>query len=136
ITLVVVFVSILFMGGVVEKLFREFSITLAATMLISLAVSLSLTPSLCARILRPQPPVDPDAPPQASIFDDIKTAHATSLNGAVRLSLLVILLRGTVIGVNVCLYVAGPKIMLPEQDTGQLTGWIRGDDGFSFRIMQ
>lgn len=136
ITLVVVFVSILFMGGVVEKLFREFSITLAAAILISLAVSLSLTPSLCARLLRPQAGTNPDEPPKASIFSDIKSAYSASLNWALRHSLLVILLLGTVIGINIYLYVAVPKIMLPEQDTGQLTGWIRGDDGFSFRIMQ
>src|SRR5690554_5804067 len=61
VTLVVVFVSILFMGGVVEKLFREFSITLAGAILISLAVSLSLTPSLCAHLLAPK---QPDAPVQ------------------------------------------------------------------------
>jgi multidrug efflux pump len=136
ITLVVVFVSILFMGGVVEKLFREFSITLAAAMLISLAVSLSLTPSLCAQLLRSQVPADPNTPAKASIFGDIKAGYAKSLDWALRHSLLVILLLGAVIGLNVYLYIATPKIMLPEQDTGQLTGWIRGDDGFSFQLMQ
>lgn len=136
ITLVVVFVSILFMGGVVEKLFREFSITLAAAMLISLAVSLSLTPSLCAQLLRPQAPPDPDAVRKPSVFDDIKKGYSTSLNWALRHSLIVILLLASVIGLNIYLYVAIPKIMLPEQDTGQLTGWIRGDDGFSFQLMQ
>lgn len=134
VTLVVVFVSILFMGGVVEKLFREFSITLAAAMLISLAVSLSLTPSLCAHLLKPG--AVPGQQKKPGIFDDIRRGYAVSLNWALRHSLLVILLLGAVIGLNIYLYVAIPKTMLPEQDTGQLTGWIRGDDGFSFQIMQ
>lgn len=136
ITLVVVFVSILFMGGVVEKLFREFSITLAAAMLISLAVSLSLTPSLCAHLLKPQPPETAGKEKTPSLFDDIKHGYAVSLNWALRHSLIVMLLLGAVIGLNIYLYVAIPKTMLPEQDTGQITGWIRGDDGFSFQVMQ
>lgn len=135
-TLVVVFVSILFMGGVVEKLFREFSITLAAAMLISLAVSLSLTPSLCAHLLAPKQPDAPGHQKKPSVFDDIKHGYSVSLNWALRHGLIVILLLATVIGLNVYLYVAIPKTMLPEQDTGQITGWIRGDDGFSFRLMQ
>src|SRR5690606_20240634 len=81
-TLVVVFVSILFMGGVVEKLFREFSITLAAAMLISLAVSLSLTPSLCAHLLTPKQPDAPGQEKKPNLFDDIKHGYSVSLNWA------------------------------------------------------
>lgn len=134
ITLVVIFVSIIFMGGVVEKLFREFSITLAAAMLISLAVSLSLTPSLCAHLLRAKPKSQKSERP--SIFSDIKQGYAVSLRWALRHSFVVLLVLCGVIGVNIYLYIDTPKIMLPEQDTGQLTGWIRGDDGFSFQLMQ
>src|SRR5690606_13947346 len=61
-SLVVVFVSILFMGGVVEKLFREFSLTLVATMMITLPLSLTLTPSLCARLLQPVGASPPKGP--------------------------------------------------------------------------
>jgi multidrug efflux pump len=133
VTLVVVFVSIIFMGGVIEKLFREFSITLAAAMIISLAVSLSLTPSLCAHLLRKPKTGKADAP---SIMGDIRQGYAVSLRWALRHSFLVLLLLCGVIGVNIYLYIDTPKIMLPEQDTGQLTGWIRGDDGASFQLMQ
>lgn len=132
ITLVVIFVAILLMGGVVEKLFREFSITLAAAMLISLAVSLSLTPALCAQLLK----AAPKKARQTGIFADIKQAYGLSLNWALRHSRIVIALLAAVIGVNITLYIAIPKTMLPEQDTGQITGWIRGDDGFSFQLMQ
>ncbi|MDO8342466.1 MAG: efflux RND transporter permease subunit [Cellvibrio sp.] len=132
ITLVVVFISILLMGGVVEKLFREFSITLAAAMIISLAVSLSLTPALCAQLLKAEPKKEI----KPTIFDDIKGAYSIALAWALRHSRIVMLILAGVIGLNIYLYVAIPKTMLPEQDTGQMTGWIRGDDGFSFQLMQ
>lgn len=132
ITLVVIFVSILLMGGVVEKLFREFSITLAAAMLISLLVSLSLTPALCAQLLKKAPKKSE----RPSIFDEIKQGYGIALNWALRHSRIVMLVLAAVIGVNIYLYVAIPKTMLPDQDTGQMTSWIRGDDGFSFQLMQ
>lgn len=132
ITLVVVFISILLMGGVVEKLFREFSITLAAAMIISLAVSLSLTPALCAQLLKAEPKKEH----KPGIFDDIKHGYSIALDWALRHSRIVLLILAGVIGLNIYLYVAIPKTMLPEQDTGQMTGWIRGDDGFSFQLMQ
>ena len=132
-TLVVIFVSILLMGGVVEKLFREFSITLAAAMMISLVISLSLTPALCGQLLKPEAQKKEDRP---GIFDDIKKGYSAALDWALRHSRIVMLILAGVIGVNIYLYIAIPKTMLPEQDTGQMTGWIRGDDGFSFQIMQ
>ena len=132
ITLVVVFISILLMGGIVEKLFREFSITLAAAMIISLAVSLSLTPALCAQLLRKEP----KKAEKTGIFEDIKHAYSIALSWALRHSRIVMLLLAGVIGLNIYLYIAIPKTMLPEQDTGQMTAFIRGDDGFSFQIMQ
>jgi multidrug efflux pump len=133
ITLVVIFVSILLMGGVVEKLFREFSITLAAAMLISLLVSLSLTPALCAQLLKKAPK---KSAASTSLFDEIKQGYGIALNWALRHSRIVMLALAAVIGVNIYLYVAIPKTMLPDQDTGQMTSWIRGDDGFSFQLMQ
>ena len=132
ITLVVIFVSILLMGGVVEKLFREFSITLAAAMLISLLVSLSLTPALCAQLLKKTPKKSE----RPGTFDEIKQGYGIALSWALRHSRIVMLLLAAVIGVNIYLYVAIPKTMLPEQDTGQMTAWVRGDDGFSFQLMQ
>ena len=132
ITLVVVFISILLMGGIVEKLFREFSITLAAAMIISLAVSLSLTPALCAQLLKKEP----KKADKVGIFEDIKHGYSIALAWALRHSRIVMLVLAGVIGLNIYLYVAIPKTMLPEQDTGQMTAFVRGDDGFSFQIMQ
>ncbi len=138
-SLVTVFISILFMGGLVERLFREFSITLAAAMIVSLAVSLTLTPSLCSRWLKAKP-VQPrrgglrDLSDRA--FDAVRGGYSRSLTWVLRHPMLMLLIFFGSIALNVTLYVTIPKGFLPEQDTGQLNGWVRGDDGFSFQIMQ
>ncbi|ENO86510.1 efflux RND transporter permease subunit [Thauera linaloolentis] len=138
VSLVVVFLSVLFMGGVVERLFREFVITLAAAILVSLAVSLTLTPSLCAHLLRPREARGGGglAAFGARVSSTLQRGYSTSLDWALRHSAVVLLALAAVIGCNVYLYVAIPKGTLPEQDTGQLRGLVRGDDGFSFQLMQ
>ncbi len=137
-SLVAVFVSILFMGGLVEKLFREFSITLAAAMLVSLVVSLTLTPSLCARILTRREARPPsrlrDRTERA--FEALRLRYARTLNWVLEhATLTLIVLLGT-IALNVALYVSIPKGFLPQQDTGTLMGFVRGDDAFSYQVMQ
>ena len=141
----VVFVSILFMGGLVERLFREFSITLVAATVISLVVSVAIIPALCARWLKPGGhPATPGtgagpSPRPSRMQAAFGRAHAwygkslTRVLGHARLTLL--LLAG-VVGLNVYLYIEAPKGFLPVQDTGQLMGFVRGDDGFSFQVMQ
>jgi multidrug efflux pump len=137
-SLVAVFVSILFMGGIVERLFREFSLTLAAAILVSLAVSLTLTPSLCSRLLRRR---DAGAPSRFHAatdrwFDAVKRGYDVSLGWVLRHpGLVLITLLGT-IALNVAVYVRLPKGFLPAQDTGTLFGFVRGDDAFSYEIMQ
>jgi multidrug efflux pump len=136
--LVVVFVSTLFMGGVVERLFREFAITLVAAMLISLAVSSTLTPALCAHGL---PAGAPPAPGRAArwfaaLLADLQHGYARSLGFALRHRILTLLLLAITVALNVWLYLAIPKGMLPQQDTGQIGGFVRGDDAFSFQVMQ
>ncbi len=138
VSLVVVFLSVLFMGGVLERLFREFVVTLAAAILVSLAVSLTLTPSLCAHLLRPREARGGGrlAAVSARISAGLQRGYAISLGWALRHHVLVLLVFAAVIGFNIHLYVAIPKGTLPEQDTGQLRGLVRGDDGFSFQLMQ
>jgi len=137
-SLVTVFVSILFMGGLVERLFREFSITLAAAMLISLLISLTLTPSLCARWLSPksEPPAGSLRRVSSSVFEAVKAGYARSLGWVLRHTTLTLLVLAGIIALNMSLYYSIPKGFLPEQDTGQLQGFARGDDGFSFQVMQ
>jgi multidrug efflux pump len=137
-SLVAVFVSILFMGGLVERLFQEFSITLAAAMLVSLAVSVTLTPSLCSRWLRPHRAPDAGWLQRAStrVFDALRIRYARSLDRVLQHPVLMLFLVAGTVALNVRLYLTIPKGFLPEQDTGQLHAFVRGDDGFSFQVMQ
>ncbi len=131
--LAVVFASILFMGGLVERLFREFSLTLVAAMGLSLAVSLTLTPSLCAQWLRPHAQTPSRPRPFVAA---LARGYASSLDAVLRRPWIMLAVLAAAIGVNVWLYAAAPKGFLPTQDTGQLRAFVRGDDGFSFQIMQ
>nr|WP_156473254.1 efflux RND transporter permease subunit [Pseudorhodoferax sp. Leaf265] len=136
--LVVVFVSTLFMGGVVERLFREFAITLVAAMLISLAVSGTLTPALCAHGLPAGAPKPPGRAARwfAGLLADLQRGYGRSLAFALRHRVPTLLVLATTVALNVWLYLAIPKGMLPQQDTGQIGGFVRGDDAFSFQVMQ
>lgn len=138
VSLVAVFLSILFMGGIIESLFREFSITLAAAIVVSLVVSLTLTPMLCARWLKPHTPGQENRLQRWSRRgnDWMMGKYATSLDWVLRHRRLTLLSLLLTIGVNVALYVVVPKTFMPQQDTGQLIGFVRGDDGLSFSVMQ
>lgn len=152
--LVVMFLSILFMGGMVERLFREFSISLVGAMLISLLVSLTLTPGLCARLLR-RPTVGVHSvdsgvdEQQVGIHSQQVGVHSPAAGftrwqqryrHALALSLAklrwVLLLMLAFGAGSVWLFQQLPSGMLPDQDTGQLNGFVRGDDGFSYQMMQ
>ncbi|OZI77432.1 multidrug efflux RND transporter permease subunit [Bordetella genomosp. 12] len=140
-SLVAVFIPILLMGGVVGRLFREFAVTLSAAILVSLVVSLTLTPMMCARLLRPEPAEDAAPRGRASrigaavahFFDGLLEGYASSLQWALNHGrLMIAILLGT-IALNVYLYTVIPKGFLPQQDTGQLLGFFRVDQGTSFQ---
>ena len=138
VSLVAVFVAILFIGGIVEKLFREFSMTLAAAILVSLVVSLTLTPMLCARWLKPH---DPQHEGRLQRFSErahrrLVAGYDRTLGWALRHRRLTLLSLIATIALNVALYVVVPKTFMPQQDTGQLIGFIRGDNALSFQVMQ
>lgn len=138
-SLVAVFLSILFMGGIVGNLFREFSITLTAAIVVSLLVSLTLTPMLCARWLRAEGGERAPGRVQrvgARVQERVVAAYSRSLDWALRHSRLTLFSLLLTIGFNVYLFVEVPKTFMPQQDTGQLLGFIRGDDGLSFQVMQ
>ncbi|WP_133863097.1 efflux RND transporter permease subunit [Pseudomonas aestiva] len=138
VSLVAVFVAILFIGGIVEKLFREFSLTLAAAILVSLVVSLTLTPMLCARWLRPHDPATESCLQRFSerAHRRLVAGYDRSLGWALRHRRLTLLSLIATIALNVLLYVVVPKTFMPQQDTGQLIGFIRGDNALSFQVMQ
>ncbi|SMC59560.1 efflux RND transporter permease subunit [Pseudomonas sp. URIL14HWK12:I5] len=137
VSLVAVFVSILFMGGIVRNLFQEFSITLAAAIIVSLVVSLTLTPMLCARWLKPHQAEQTRLQRWSDkLHQRMVNAYDRSLGWALRHNRLTLLSLLATIGINIALYVVVPKTLIPQQDTGQLMGFIRGDDGLSFTVMQ
>ncbi|WNH53605.1 efflux RND transporter permease subunit [Stenotrophomonas oahuensis] len=138
IALAVVFVSILFLDDFVERLFREFSLTLVAAMGMSLLVSLSLTPMLCARLLG-APRSGPGNRLQragTALFERLRNAYVRGLARMLRCLAVPLLLFVAVIGLNVWLFQQVPKGIVPKQDTAQLRGFARGDDGLSFQVMQ
>ena len=130
--LVVIFLSLLFMGGLVERLFREFSITLAAAMVISLLVSLTLTPSLSALILK----ADRSHTDSAGFFTRLQQKYQHSVAWSLEHYRWVLLVLALLMAATGWLYTKVPTGLLPEQDTGQLNGFVRGDDGMSFQVMQ
>jgi len=137
-SLVAVFIPILLMGGVVGRLFREFAVTLSAAILVSLVVSLTLTPMMCARLLRRQAPAAARAPGRLSValergFDALLRQYRRSLSWALAHSRIMMLLLAAAIGLNVYLYAVVPKGFFPQQDTGQLLGFFRVDQGTSFQ---
>ncbi len=134
--LVVVFLSILFMGGLVERLFREFSISLVGAMLISLLMSLTLTPALAAALLKPSGKTKPINAEKPSLFARLQQRYQQSLRFVLGFKKTVLMVLAGLFGLNIWLFQTLPGGMLPDQDTGQLNGFVRGDDGFSFQIMQ
>jgi multidrug efflux pump len=137
VSLVAVFISILFMGGLVESLFREFSITLSVAIIVSLVVSLTLTPMLCARWLKPHSGEQNAFQRWSQRANERMVAgYDRTLGWVLRHPRLTLLSLLVTIVVNIALYVVVPKTFLPQQDTGQLMGFVRGDDGLSFKVMQ
>jgi multidrug efflux pump len=138
-SLVAVFIPLLFMGGQTGRLFREFAVTLSAAVMISLVISLTTTPMMCAWLLKPQ---SADKPPGRiargfeSGFKRMLRAYEVALDWALSARLLVMLSLVAVIGLNVYLYIAAPKGFFPQQDTGQINGFLRADRSISFQAMQ
>ncbi|NHZ34986.1 efflux RND transporter permease subunit [Massilia rubra] len=138
-SLVAVFIPLLFMGGQVGRLFREFAVTLSAAVMISLVISLTTTPMMCAWLLKP---TDIERQPGRLArwaergFDRIHKAYEHSLDWALDSIALVMLIFVFVIGLNVYLFSAAPKGFFPQQDTGQISGGLRADQSISFQAMQ
>ncbi len=139
-SLVAVFVPLLFMGGQVGRLFREFAVTLSVAVLISLVISLTTTPMMCGWLLRP----DKDrarAPGRLARIAEwgsakLLRAYERSLDWALHAKALVMFILVCVVGLNIWLFIATPKGYFPQQDSGQLNGGLRADQSISFAAMQ
>ena len=138
VSLVAVFIPILLMGGIVGRLLREFAMTLSVAILVSLVVSLTTTPMMCARLLRSQPARRHGRWYDASerLFQRALRAYEKSLDWALRHARFMLLVLAATVGLNAYLYVIVPKGFFPQQDTGRIMGSIQADQATSFQAMR
>jgi multidrug efflux pump len=133
ISLIAVFIPILLMGGIVGRLFREFAATLSLAILISMVISLTTTPMMCALLLRPP---RHDRPVRRSFLDRAVGSYQRSLGWSLRHGRLVMLALAITIALNVLLFWIIPKGFFPQEDTGIITGGIVADQSISFQLMK
>ena len=138
-SLIAVFIPLLFMGGQFGALFKEFAVTLSAAVMISLVVSLTTTPMMCAWLLKADQHTTKPGPVARVFergFDRILKGYEHGLDWALSSAWLVMLGLLFVVGLNFYLFAAIPKGGFPQQDTGQINGGIRADQSISFQAMQ
>jgi len=137
-SLIAVFIPILLMGGIVGRLFREFAVTLSTAVLVSLVVSLTVTPMLCARWLKSEQEQKPGRLAHffEYLFDAMHQAYQRSLHWALRHTPLMLGVFFACVGLNVYLYSIVPKGFFPVQDSGRLFGTIQADQSTSFQSME
>ena len=142
-SLIAVFTPILLMGGLIGRFFREFAVTMSIAILLSLAVSLSLTPMLCSRWLGLRTPAEAKRSHLARLykaseaaFDALHRLYERSLNWSLRHGGIVMLVLAATIALNVSLFMSIPKGFFPQQDTGVIMGGILGDQDISFQSMR
>jgi multidrug efflux pump len=137
-SLIAVFIPILLMGGIIGRLFREFAVVLSVAILISLLVSLTTTPMMCARLLRREGTRRHGRAYRASerVFALLLGWYEASLAWALRHGLIMLALLFATVCLNVYLYIIVPKGFFPQQDTGRLVGNIQADQSISFQAMQ
>jgi multidrug efflux pump len=137
VSLIAVLIPLLFMGDVVGRLFREFAVTLAVTIIISAVVSLTLTPMMCSRILRHNPEEKQGRFYQASerVFENMIAFYGRTLKVVLRYQTLTLLVAlGTLI-LTIFLYIVIPKGFFPVQDTGVIQGISQAPASISFEAM-
>ena len=137
-SLVAVFLPILLMGGIVGRLFREFAITLTVAICVSLVVSLTTTPMMCAKFLRSQQNKQHNWIYRLSerAFDFIHGTYARTLAVVLKHPQLTLVITLVTIAINVYLYVIVPKGFFPQQDNGFIGGFIQADQDISFNAMR
>jgi len=135
-SLIAVFLPLLMIGGIIGRFFSEFAITLSVAILISLFISVTLTPMMCAYLLKPQP-AQPAAPGLFSrLLQRTQDGYARSLRRVLQHAIWVLLLLGGTVAMTVWLFITIPKTFMPEQDTGRLSGFLSADQSISFQAMR
>jgi multidrug efflux pump len=137
ISLIAAFIPLLLMGGIVGRLFREFSVTLAFAIMVSTVVSLSLTPMICAYFVREAP--SPDATRfdrlVEAVFGRILRAYERTLTVVIRFHVLTLFVVVATVAFTVLLYIKIPKGFIPRDDTGLIYGGTRASTDTSFKAM-
>jgi multidrug efflux pump len=137
ISLIAVFIPILLMGGIVGRLFREFAMVISISIMISLAISLSTTPMMCAVLLRHEAGGHGRLYRASEyVFGAMLGFYRRTLTSALEHPRTVMLILAAVLGLNFYLYSAIPKGFFPQQDTGRIVGSIQADQSISFQLMQ
>ncbi|MGB2898448.1 MAG: multidrug efflux RND transporter permease subunit [Candidatus Acidiferrum sp.] len=135
-SLVAVFIPILLMGGIVGRLFREFAVVLSVAIGVSLLISLTTTPMMCARFLRHETGRHNRVYRfSENIFNRLLRTYDFSLRWVLRHQFLILLVTFGTVCLNIYLFVQTPKGFFPQQDTGRFSGLIQGDQDLSFAAM-
>jgi len=136
-SLAAVFIPVLFLGGIIGKLLHEFAVTIGMAVLVSGFVSLSLTPMLCSKFLRPPSTLRHGRLYDVSerFFSGMFTAYRGSLNVILRHRLATIIIANLIFFITLYLFIVMPKGFLPSEDTGQIFGFTEAAEGVSFESM-
>jgi multidrug efflux pump len=136
VSLIAVLIPLLFMGDVVGRLFHEFAITLAVTIVISAVVSLTLVPMMCARLLKHQPPAEQRRKSLVQRgFDDVIRRYGIALDWVLDRQVLTLLVATATVALTAWLYIIIPKGFFPVQDTGVIEGITQASQSISFDAM-
>lgn len=136
-SLIAVFLPLLMIGGLIGRFFSEFAITLSVAIAISLVISITLTPMMCAYLLKPHAPrSQPRRRGAGRLLMAIQQGYGRSLSVVLNHARWVLLLFFATIALTGWLFVSIPKTFMPEQDTGRLAGFISADQSISFQAMR
>jgi HAE1 family hydrophobic/amphiphilic exporter-1 len=136
-SLVVVFVPVLFLGGIMGRLLHEFAVTISLAILISGMVSLTLTPMLCSRFLRPPETLSHGRLYETAerVFEEMLRAYEWSLQRVLKHPRTTLVLSGLILIVTIYLFFLIPKGFLPSEDTGQIFAFTEAAQGISYESM-
>jgi multidrug efflux pump len=138
VSLVAVFIPILMMAGIVGRLFHEFAMVLSTAIVVSMIISLTTTPMMCAKLLRPRRLGEPSDYPDVSrpgAFNRLLRGYQRSLSWSLRHSRLILFLAIATVVVNIELFRYIPKGFFPQQDNGRLMGAVQADQDTSFQAI-
>ncbi|HLY42270.1 MAG TPA: efflux RND transporter permease subunit [Terracidiphilus sp.] len=137
-SLIAVFIPILMMGGIVGRLFREFAVTLSTAIIVSMVISLTTTPTMCAHLLKTEPEGKQHNilyRTSERVFNGLLSVYRHSLTWALDNPLLILIVLALTVALNVVVVVRIPKGFFPTQDTGAAVGLVQGPQDASFPLM-